>query len=650
MHSIVHPRLMAAPLSFIGVVITITLVLTGTSSSDGGNGVLAVNTRNRTADEVTTIPGWSPKPVPAKMYSGYLDNGAGGYLHYLWQFPQNSSLNLATAPITIWSNGGPGCASFADGAFYENGMFQMFFRNVTNPATPGATPMDLNPYAWNLNAHVVYFTHSAGVGPAFASSDEALRVDDKTDAERNFYALQQLFTYKFPEYKNNPIWLAGESYFGIYSMLWTEQILNYLDAGYTDLFQNFKGVLVGNGVTDDAYDGNLAYSTALFAHGHGMITGNTFQQIVDDCIATPDSDECQSHWEIVPASLNIYGFTQWCYNPASLQQREQSKRAEVVKETKKVMMNSDYRFFEGFHARGRRGRISARQSRRMKNIASLEHDLSFSSSNQQLQSYTPAEQQYMNTTFPGFTPVFGQNYYALDCTDEYYVMDYFSRNDVKMAFNLPLNFNMTVCWTLPYQKVVSDVVPIYERLRQRANVTIVIYNGIQDMIVPYTGTWSWMQNHGWKQLSDYQPWTYVDKLRPAYGVQTGGWVMRIGTPNTYFVSTRTAGHMSPEVENAPAATFEMFQRAINNNLWDVPLYPDPVPFKGQFINPNRAPSSTSMEEKGKWIGIGFAICVGVLALVLIVLTLVNNNNNKKGNQQTNRQFESTQDGGLYHEH
>lgn len=607
----------------------------------------AVNTRNRTLDEITTLPFWSPKPIPVKMYSGYLDNGAGGYLHYLWQFPQEG--DPATADVVFASSGGPGCSSNCL-SWYENGMFQLYFKTATTPPN-ASTPFFLNPYAWNRKVHMVYLTHPSGVAPAFGSTAESLDVDDRTDGARNFVALSNLFTYKFPEYKQNRFWLTGESYFGIYSMMLTEQILNYLDAGNLDLFQNFRGVMVGNGVTDDAYDDNLAYSLGLFAHGHGMITGDHYAQLVSDCIDTPYSDACNAQWgATLPSNVDIYFFTGWCYSPSDLGDHERQKKAEVAADTTgtKKMLSSDYRHFAG-HFNGktsnRRRRPQTSASNPRRSVAEKVAASSYSSSSAATgtddpfaSSYSPAEQQYMDENFPGFTPLFGTNFYDLDCTDETMANEYFSRNDVKMAFHLPLNFNFTICWNLPYKKVVTNVVPIYERLQKRPNTTIIIYNGIQDMAVPWTGTESWMENHGWQSLSSYIPWNYFDAARPEYGQQNGGWVMRIGAPNTYFVTIRTAGHMTPEVDNAPAASYEMFSRAVSGNLWDVPLFDSPRPFKGPFINPNPTPISAS--EKGKWIGVGVAICIGILVVVLIVVILVGRN--KSENKSFSRQRHAEQ--------
>ena len=59
------------------------------------------------ADLVTSLPGFSGA-LPSKLYSGYLQGGAGKMAHYAY----SESLNAPSSdPILLWFNGGPGCSS-----------------------------------------------------------------------------------------------------------------------------------------------------------------------------------------------------------------------------------------------------------------------------------------------------------------------------------------------------------------------------------------------------------------------------------------------------------------------------------------------------------------------------------------------------------
>jgi len=81
---------------------------------------------------------------------GYLDFDTGTF-HYVFFDSQSDPDN---DPLVLWLNGGPGCSSLL-GMVYENGPFT--FRE-------GTTIFDLNPYAWNMKANLLYISSPGGVG------------------------------------------------------------------------------------------------------------------------------------------------------------------------------------------------------------------------------------------------------------------------------------------------------------------------------------------------------------------------------------------------------------------------------------------------------------------------------------------------------
>lgn len=69
-------------------------------------------------------------------------------------------------------------------------------------------------------------------------------------------------TNKFPEWQKNDLYLAGESYAGIYVPYLTKRIDDYItnNTGKEGVYlPNLKGFAVGNGVTNWEYDGTPAY-------------------------------------------------------------------------------------------------------------------------------------------------------------------------------------------------------------------------------------------------------------------------------------------------------------------------------------------------------------------------------------------------------
>ena len=77
---------------------------------------------------------------------------------------------------------------------------------------------------------------------------------------------------------------------------------------------NLKGILVGNGVTDETYD---ATSFTQFAYNHGLYSPTLYQQIVNDgCLDGPVSIQCdklllQMHEQV--GNVNIYDIYKGCY-------------------------------------------------------------------------------------------------------------------------------------------------------------------------------------------------------------------------------------------------------------------------------------------------------------------------------------------------
>lgn len=69
------------------------------------------------------------------------------------------------------------------------------------------------------------------------------------------------FFQKFPEYKKNDFYISGESYGGIYVPTLSVRVVDDVDI-------NFKGFIVGNGLSDDDMNTN---SVIYFAYYHGLI-------------------------------------------------------------------------------------------------------------------------------------------------------------------------------------------------------------------------------------------------------------------------------------------------------------------------------------------------------------------------------------------
>lgn len=148
-------------------------------------------------------------PLPSAWYSGILDidgsnTGADAkHLHYMFVESENDPTN---DPLMVWFNGGPGCSSML--AFMqENGPLVL---------EDGDDVPTRNPFPWTAKANIIYLESPAGVGFSTATPTNKTVFNDMAQSEDAYNALAKWFTL-FPEFKTNKLFIAGESYGGIYA-------------------------------------------------------------------------------------------------------------------------------------------------------------------------------------------------------------------------------------------------------------------------------------------------------------------------------------------------------------------------------------------------------------------------------------------------
>ena len=99
-------------------------------------------------------------------------------------------------------------------------------------------------YRWNLKVNMLYIEAPVGVGFSYSTTKDYVCDDDRT-ANENRAAVEDFFS-KFPEYKQNQLWITGESYGGIYVPTLAEAIVHgQKDGTYTGA--KLSGIAVGNG-------------------------------------------------------------------------------------------------------------------------------------------------------------------------------------------------------------------------------------------------------------------------------------------------------------------------------------------------------------------------------------------------------------------
>ncbi|XP_038879948.1 serine carboxypeptidase-like 20 isoform X2 [Benincasa hispida] len=233
---------------------------------------------------VTHLPGFT-SVFPSKHYSGYIKIDQIESGKRLFYYFVTSERSPAEDPVVLWLNGGPGCSSF-DAFVYEHGPF-----NFEEGKPKGTLPtLHLNPYSWSKVSNIIYLDSPAGVGLSYSSNkDNYITGDIQTASDTHNFLLK--WFKEFPEFLKNPFYIAGESFAGIYVPTLASQLVKGLKSGVVPVI-NLKGYMVGNGVTDQKFDGN---ALVPFAYGMALISDAIFKEAEASCggnYYSPQTSEC----------------------------------------------------------------------------------------------------------------------------------------------------------------------------------------------------------------------------------------------------------------------------------------------------------------------------------------------------------------------
>ena len=213
------------------------------------------------AHRVHHIPGYGAPPTG--HYSGFVTVDADTDTNLFYYLVESQSADPSNDPLLWWMNGGPGASSMV-GLFAENGPLLM-----ASGGGPAGPPRFVNnPYAWNRKANVLYVEFAPGIGYSYcANSSKPTGADgcaqasgdcspcyasDASVASNNVALLEALLTRDLPEYAGRPLYLAGESYAGVYIPTLANAIVthpSFVAAGTS--LANLHGLWVTDPCTDN---------------------------------------------------------------------------------------------------------------------------------------------------------------------------------------------------------------------------------------------------------------------------------------------------------------------------------------------------------------------------------------------------------------
>lgn len=443
-----------------------------------------------------------------------VDESHGRKLYYYFV---ESERNPTKDPVVLWLNGGPGCSSF-DGFVYEHGPFNFEAGKPIN----SLPTLHLNPYSWSKVSSVIYLDSPAGVGLSYSTTKEDYITGDlKTASDSHAFLLKWFDLY--PEFLENPFYIAGESYAGVYVPTLAYEVAKGIQSGVKPAL-NFKGYAVGNGVADAVFDGN---ALVPFAHGMALISDDLFQDTTAACQGNfwnSSSRDCIDKLNKIDyelEDLNIYDILEPCYHKPEIQK-----------------IGSD----------------GGRLPKSFRRLGETERPL-------------PVRKRMFGRAWPFRAPVKAGRVplwpelllggEVVPCTSDEVATAWLNDKEVRDAIHAD---PATVAgpWELCTDKIefnsdAGSMIPYHKNLTA-SGYRALIFSGDHDLCVPYTGSAAWTRSLGYKIVDAWRPWML--------GHQVAGYLQGYDY-NLTFLTIKGAGHTVPEYKPREALAF--YSRWLNGN-------------------------------------------------------------------------------------
>ncbi|PNT71906.1 hypothetical protein BRADI_2g37180v3 [Brachypodium distachyon] len=193
-----------------------------------------------------------------------------------------SERDPAEDPLVLWLTGGPGCSGLS-ALLYEIGplSFNMQSRSSTVPT------LAYRADSWTKVSNIIFIDAPINAGFSYCREGDAYHSSDTQMASQILEFLRKWLD-NHNSFKNNPLYIAGDSYAGLIvpvvaskianGLLALENILLYsTDIGRVPPYPVIwltQGYVVGNPVTDDNFETNAQIP---FAHGMGLISDELYE-------------------------------------------------------------------------------------------------------------------------------------------------------------------------------------------------------------------------------------------------------------------------------------------------------------------------------------------------------------------------------------
>ncbi|GAB4835374.1 carbohydrate-binding module 1 protein [Ancistrocladus abbreviatus] len=460
---------------------------------------------------IKQLPGFSGT-LPSKHYSGYvtIESKNAGKPKNLFYYFVTSERDATKDPVVLWLNGGPGCSSF-DGFVYEHGPFN-FQAGETKNSLP---TLHLNPYSWSTVSNIIYLDSPAGVGLSYSENETFYATGDLQTASDTHAFLLKWFE-QYPEFIQNPFYISGESYAGIYVPTLASKVVEGIKAKVQPVI-NFKGYMIGNGVVAE---GKIEENALIpFAHGMALISDDLYKNFTSACgvyYSGNDGDECviykqKVYWSV--KDLNVYDILEPCYHRPDKQ------------------LNNSSGLPDSFRQLGKTSRPLPVRKRMFGRA-------------------WPYQMAVKDGLVPSWPQLNSPPYRRVEvpCTSDEVAAAWLNDESVRVAIHAQSESKIgawSLCMDIKYYHDAGGMISYHKNLTAQG-YRVLIYSGDHDMCVPYTGTAEWTSSMGYRIEDEWRPWVVNN--------QVAGYLQ--GYENDFtFLTIKGAGHTVPEYKPGESLAF-----------------------------------------------------------------------------------------------
>lgn len=509
----------------------------GNYSSDSQSGKDQYYSVEQENDAIKSLPGWSPLPMPSKQFSGFLDANAEGSLKVHYWFVERET-HPESAPIVLWFNGGPGASSLY-GILVELGPFLVSDSSLQGDAyeKTGIPQLLYNQYGWQKSCNIlalsipppIGFSYCLPTGPS-ATGNDCGPWNDTSTAAVTYHAIKE-WLKRFPQYSNNSVWIAGESYAGVY----VPEIVKNILADQPDNGINLSGFLVGDACTPPAICGSDRVGPIWnieFLYGKGAFSNKLYKEIQASCSQQElehgvSSAQCSSAVNKIDQEAGgywVYGFYDECFYENDIR-RERLRRSLASRPQSRNQLN----YYEYYGPP----------------IHTQEHRIALDKAPQSnAQSGIPSERI---ANYPN----------GYQCGGPAAQVEWLGKDKVKQALNIPLDavfFQSDNGVGFTYTFGETDLISWYKKIIAENFLRVIVYNGDTDPCINSLQAQNWTSSLGFNETQSWRPWTLDGCQR------MGGYVTRY--ENGFdFITIRGSGHMVPQFKSR--ATLEFLSRVLD---------------------------------------------------------------------------------------